>query len=565
MFPIKKSVLLNILAGLTILLPISPLYSKQKANDPIVIKIIGINDFHGQISEGVKVNNRPVGSAPVLAAYIKQAQQGYENSSLIALMGDQISASPPASGLLNDEPTILFLNSLANQECNANDRMNPSCNMVATIGNHEFDKGKKALLEKIYGSEKPPVSNWINLPRYPGASYPHISANIMDENTGKPLFPPYVIKKINGVTIAFVGAILKDADEVIAPSSLKGLAFLDEAKTINKYASEVKAKGADIVIVIMHQGGKQVPYEGQTREDSIVDGKIVNIIKNLDDNIDVVMSGHTHAFMNALLSNDNGKKILVTEANSYSASFAEVILAINKQSKTIISKSARIVTTYVDKCPGAITNLPATEITRLAEEKVAPMIKDEIGILQTDLTKKINSDGESSLGDFVADAMRSEAHADIALMNPGGLRANLYAGKINYGNLYAIQPFGDRVLTISLTGQAIHDVLEQQWTPNNMIFLQVSGLSYFYDASKPIGHRIISIYHDNQLLDNEKTYLIATNGFLAHGGDGFTVMRKGNIVKEVDNDLPLLIHYIKSLPQPFSSGADGRINEMKKW
>lgn len=563
MFIIKKSAILKVITCLIIGLAASPLYSKQNTEAPIVIKVLGINDFHGQISEGIKLNNRPVGSAPVLAAYIKNAQQGYENSHLIALMGDQISASPPASGLLNDEPTILFLNSLANKECNADARMNPQCNMVATIGNHEFDKGQKALLEKIYGSDKPPVNNWINLSRYPGASYPHVSANIVDAKTGEHLFPPYVIKKTNGITIAFIGAILKDANEVITPSSLKGLAFLDEAKAINHYAADVKRQGADVVIVIIHQGGKQDPYEGSTHENSAVEGKIVGVIKQLDDSVDVVMSGHTHAFMNALLPNRHGKKILVTEANSYSASFAEVTLTVDKQAKTILNKSARIITTYVDECPGVTANLPATEITKLAEEKVAPMIKDQVGILQTDLIKKTNAGGESDLGDFVADAMREEAHADIALMNPGGLRTNLYAGKVTYGNLYAIQPFGNSVFNVSLTGQDIYELLEQQWTPNNIIFLQVSGLSYRYDVTKPIGSKIITIYHDGQLLQRDKVYTVATNDFLAHGGDGFTVMRRGKILNEVEKDLTLLIHYIKNLPQPFSSSSSGRIQEVK--
>ncbi|MFZ2315282.1 MAG: bifunctional metallophosphatase/5'-nucleotidase [Gammaproteobacteria bacterium] len=562
MLIIKKSAFFKIITCLIIGL-FSPVYSQPLIEEPVIIKVLGINDFHGQISEGVKLNNRAVGSAPILAAFIKKAQQGYENSNLIALMGDQISASPPASGLLNDEPTILFLNSLANKECSADARMNPQCNMVATIGNHEFDKGQKALLEKIYGSDKPPVNNWINLPRYPGASYPHVSANIVDAKTGEPLFPPYVIKKTNGITIAFIGAILKDANEVITPSSLKGMAFLDEAKTINHYATEVKAKGADVVIVIIHQGGKQEPYEGSTHESSAVEGKIVDVIKQFDDNVDVVMSGHTHAFMNAFLPNHHGKKILVTEANSYSASFAEVTLAVDKHAKAVLSKSARIITTYADECPETTVNLPATKITKLAEEKVAPMIKDPVGVLQTDLIKKVNSGGESSLGDFVADAMREEAGTDIALMNPGGLRANLYAGNVTYGSLYAIQPFGNLVLKISLTGQDIYELLEQQWTPNNMIFLQVSGLSYRYDVTKPIGSRIVTIYHDGQLLQRDKVYTVATNDFLAHGGDGFTVMRRGKIINEVEKDLTLLIHYIKNLPQPFSSGSGGRIQEVK--
>lgn len=547
----------KILACSLFLVCMSPCSSIASVDKPITIKILGINDFHGQISKGIKVNQKAVGSGPVLAAYIKNAQIGYENSSLITLMGDQISASPPASGLLNDEPTILFLSTLANKACRADDRMNPHCNMVATIGNHEFDKGQPALLEKIYGSDKSPFQQWIDLPRYPGASYPHVSANIVDEKTNQPIFPAYVIKEVKGVKIAFIGAILKDATEVVVPNSTKGLMFLDEATTINHYAKEVKLQGADIVVVIIHQGGYQKPYEGSTQINTTVKGKIVDIIKELDNDVDLVMSGHTHDFTNAYLPNKQGKQVLLTEANSYSASFAEVVLTIDRKTKALLNESARIITTYADACPLATDNLPGTRITQLAEEKVAPMFKEKVAELQADLVKKVNGAGESDLGDFVADAMHHEANTDMAIMNPGGLRANLAAGKITYGHLYAVQPFGDTVLKISLTGQDIYDLLEQQWTPNNTIFLQISGLSYQYDMSKPISNRIVKVYHEGVELNRSQIYTIATNYFLFKGGDGFTAMTRGQFIAEVDKDLNVLIRYLKSLPQPvnYVSGA----------
>ncbi|MCW8406079.1 metallophosphoesterase [Legionella pneumophila] len=189
------------------------------------IKILGINDFHGQISSGRTVKNEPVGGAAILAAYIKEAQLGMEDRSIITIMGDLVGASPPSSGLLNDEPSILFINSLGNNQCKPESRMNPLCNIVATVGNHEFDKGQKAMFDLIYGTNNPPTDSWISLPSYPGSSYPYVSANIVDAKSEQPLFPPYIIKRIHNIPIAFIGAVLKDAADSMFPAMQKELNF----------------------------------------------------------------------------------------------------------------------------------------------------------------------------------------------------------------------------------------------------------------------------------------------------------------------------------------------------
>jgi PKD repeat protein len=209
------------------------------------VKLLGFNDFHGHISTGSLVSSRPVGSAAVLGAYLKAAQAGIENQTIIVHAGDHVGASPAASALLQDEPSIQWLNLLANSSCTYTDKMNPACNMVGTLGNHEFDEGKTELLRLLNGG------NYSSGPfledPYKGARMPYVSANVVDEVTGRPILPPYVIKKVMGVPIAFVGAVLEATPTIVTPTGVAGLKFLDEADAANSYVPEIKALGVKTI------------------------------------------------------------------------------------------------------------------------------------------------------------------------------------------------------------------------------------------------------------------------------------------------------------------------------
>ncbi|KTD59989.1 bifunctional metallophosphatase/5'-nucleotidase [Legionella shakespearei] len=533
--------------------------SSQTDHETITIKILGINDFHGQISTGRMSKNKPVGGAAVLAAYLKQAQTGMEDRTLITIMGDQVGASPPSSGLLHDEPSILFTNSLGNKHCTNENRMNPLCNIVATVGNHEFDRGQRAMFDLIYGTDNPPTDDWISLPNYPGSSYPYISANIVDEKTEKPLFPPYSIKVINNIRIAFIGAVLKNAADSMFPANAEGVIFLDEAKTINHYIPEVKAKGAQIIVVLIHEGGNQIPYEGETRTNTKVEGSINAIVDQLDDDIDVVMGGHTHQFLNAFIPNHNGINILVTQANSYSASFAEVTLQIDAISHKVKKKSAQIITTYADRWPGKIPDEQTQKLVQLAEDKVAPIINSYVGTSQNALLRKTNAHGESNLGNLVADALRTVMNTDIGMTNPHGMRDDISPGTITWGKIYSVLPFSNNIVSLSLSGEDIYDLLEQQWMGSYANMLQISGINYSYDSSQPIGHRIIAIQHKGKPLNRKKIYTIAAPDFLASGNGVFSVMKRAKILSVGANDHDTVIQYLRQLPQPFEVVIEGRI------
>ena len=529
--------------------------------DLITIKLLGINDFHGQMSTGRFINDEPVGGAAVLAAYLKQAQSGMEDKTIITIMGDLVGASPPSSGLLHDEPSILFINSLGNNHCSTDARMNPLCNIVATVGNHEFDRGQQVMLDLIYGTNNPPTLDWLPLPYYPGATYPYVSANIVDAKTEQTLFPPYTIKLIDNIPVAFIGAVLKNAAGSMFPANAEGIQFLDEAESINHYIPEIKAKGVKIIIVLIHEGGNQIPYEGNTKINTQVEGSITEIVNRLDD-VDVVMGGHTHQFLNAFLPNHNGFNILVTQANSYSASFAEVTLQVDPQNHEVLQKSAQIITTYANRWPGTIPDEQTQKLVQLAENKIEPIVNSYVGIASHPLLRKQNEHGESNLGNLTADAFRAIMDSDIGLTNPHGMRNDMLAGTITWGTVYSVLHFSNHIVAVTLTGKDIYELLEQQWMGSYPNMLQVSGLTYSYDLRQPLGHRIITINYQEQPLIKEKTYTIATSDFLASGGGVFSVMKKGKMIKIGENDHDTVIKYIKQLPQPFTVAIEGRIKNV---
>ncbi len=542
--------------------------------EPVIhLKLLGINDFHGQLSPRV-VAGRPAGGAAVLAAYLKSAAGAAKDGSLIIHAGDHVGASPPNSALLQDEPAISFLNTLANEYCRdielkprladwARALLQPRCNVVGTLGNHEFDDGVSEMLRLIEGgnSSKGPFleSPWR------GAKFPYVSANVVDAKSGRPLLPPYTIKVIDGVRIGVIGAVLKETPTIVTPTGVAGVSFLDEATSINKYAKELRAHGVHTIVVTIHQGTTQASYTGAT--DPAVhnlSGPIVDIIKHLDDDIDVMISGHTHAFTNALIPNQNGKPILVAQAFSASTAYDDIDLAISRKSGDVMEKSAAIVTTWGDAGPGLCPDVQVAAIVAAADERVAPLVNQLIGVAASDLTRSENAAGESTLGNLIADAQRTQTNATFGFMNPGGIRTDIAAGEVTWGELFAVQPFANDLVSMDLTGAQIKLLLEQQWqgqvAPR---ILKTSGLTYTWDAARPLGDRIVQVLDANaQPLNPSAIYRVTVNSFLAAGGDNFPVLTAGvnRVVGPVD--LAALVNYIQGLAQPFTVGIEERIKRL---
>ncbi|MFA6332173.1 MAG: bifunctional metallophosphatase/5'-nucleotidase [Methanoregula sp.] len=524
------------------------------------VKILAINDFHGQIATGQTSSQRPVGSAPVLASYLEAAMEvfGPENT-IIALPGDVIGASPPESGLLSDEPTLLFYNEFANSCCTGgNGETSSACNMVATPGNHEFDRGTSELLRQVYGGNGNTTISHLTDP-YPGSLTPYTCSNVVWKENDTPIFPPYIIRNVSGIPIAFIGADTVMTPERLAPHRADDVRFLNETESINRYVAEVQKDGIHAIVVLLHEGGEQQAYEGATKDGATVTGRVTGIVAGLDGDVDVVLSGHTHKFTNAYLPNAAGKSVLVTQAYSYSNGYADVNLTLDPVSRDITSASAQIVTAYGDHAPGITPDPEAAALLAQSEQTVAPVTGRLIAVIERDIIRDQDTNGESALGDLLADAQRSVMGTDVAFITTGSMRADLEKGNVTWGDLFTIQPFSGTVVSMRLTGQQIRDALERQWQeplpPHN---LGVSGLTYTYDTTKPTGSRVQDVLVGGVPLDPSTTYTAAMMDYLSIGGDGYTEFTSGTLITTGPSDVDTLATYLRSLPQPVNLPADKR-------
>ncbi|MDN4594047.1 bifunctional metallophosphatase/5'-nucleotidase [Polycladomyces subterraneus] len=489
------------------------------------VQLLGINDFHGQLDVTRNVNGKPVGRGDVLAAYLREREAQNPNT-LLVHAGDMAGASAPVSALMQDEPTIEMLNKLKFD--------------VGTVGNHEFDEGVNEMMRLIYGGYHEKTGY------FEGADFPYICANVVDEKTKRPILPPSLIKRVNGIPIGFIGVVTKTTPTIVTPSGVKGVLFTDEAEAINREAAKLKKRGVHAIVVLAHEGGVQDAKTGQ------ITGPIADIANKVDDDVDVIFAGHSHSYLNGTV---DGK--LIVQAYSYGTAFSDVDIVIDKRTKDIVAKKGEIITTNQANVQ------PDPEIRDLIqyyEEKVAPIVNQKIGTAAQTLSNEENTAGESALGNLIADAQRWKMGTDFALMNPGGIRADIDAGDVTWGELYNVQPFSNDLVKMTMTGDQLKRVLEQQWQGDRAKILQISGFTYTWDPSRPVGDRITNLKKaDGTPITPDGRYTVTANSFLAGGGDGFTVFQEPTDKVVGPVDLDALIEYIKQLPQPFSAQIEGRI------
>jgi 5'-nucleotidase len=497
---------------------------------PMNLRILAVNDLHGQLSTGRRVAGRLAGGAAYLAAYLKQ-YRAEAPGALLVHAGDMVGASEPTSALFKDMPTMEFMNRLGFD--------------VGTSGNHEFDRGYAEYKRKVQGGSDPQTGPWK------GANFSYLTANVIDKATGKTIFPAYKIVDTNGARIGFIGVVLKNTPEIVTPSGVAGLEFLDEVESINKATKELQAQGVHAIVVLIHQGGTQNQQTNQ------VSGPIVDIANRTDADVDIICSGHTHQFTNAVIA---GK--LVTQAFSYSTAFASIDTTIDRAKRDFVAKKAEIITTFNDSIqPDAET----AAFVKGFQDKVAPLVSRVVGTASAEITAVQNEAGESALGNLIADAQRSVNNTQMAFMNPGGIRAPLDAGPATYGELFSIQPFANDLVAMKLTGEQIYKLLNQQWQPQadgtlTTRFLQISGLSYTWSDSRAVGDKVVEVRGpDGQPLDRAKVYTVTVNSFLSTGGDGFAVLAGGADKVTGPVDLDALVQYVEKLPQPFGAKIEGRI------
>jgi 2',3'-cyclic-nucleotide 2'-phosphodiesterase/3'-nucleotidase len=546
---------------------------------PVPVKILAINDFHGQISTGQKVGSAAVGGAGVLGTYLKTAMAGKEASTVLVEAGDLVGASPASSALLQDEPTISFFNSFANAKCGKmpppadqtagigrfDVLFDPGCNLVGVPGNHELDEGVDELM-RLLGGGNHPNGPFLDDP-WGGSRFPMISANIWKAD-GELLFRPYVVKIVNGVKVAFIGATLASTPTIVVPSGVAGLTFGDEADAVNAQVKELQAEGIHAFVAVIHDGAyTQSFYAGPTDPGQPgPSADLVSLVARLDADVDVALTAHTHWFTNALVKNAGGKDVLCVQAYNAGKDYADIDLAVDPVTGEIVTKSAQIVATYAS----GVTPDPAmAALAAAAEAKVAPLTGQVVGRTTAVVSRTQTPGGESPLGDLVAEAHRMAMGADFGITNPGGLRADLpvtcAAGgcSITWNDCFTAQPFANQVMKVTLTGQQLKDTLEQQFTGCNgqaqTRMLQIAGFRYSWSASGSCGTRVVSLTKaDGTAIDLTSSYVVAMNNFLQGGGDGFTTLKGGTEVSPGPIDLDALIAYLKPMSGPYVPATDGR-------
>jgi 5'-nucleotidase len=547
------------------LLLITPLVlaAGQVRRPPVRVQLLAINDFHGHLEppsgENGLIEGTPAGGAEYLATHLKLAARDHPNS-LVVAPGDVIGASPLLSALFHDEPTIESMNG-----------MNLA---VASVGNHEFDQGGAELLRMQRGGCHATDGCQDGDP-FDGAHFQYLSANVVDAwaPTAAPLLPATAIRTIGGVRIGFIGETLQGTKQVVLAERVRNLAFLDEAATANMYAEQLKQQGVRTIVLLIHEGGQQ-RAEGALDPNGCANfsGALPAILPKLSPDIRVVVSGHTHRFYNCSIG---GR--LVTSASSYGRMLTRINLSIDPASGELTGAAAtnEVVTRDVEKDPAQ---------TRLIE-KYAPLARPfadrVVGSITASIVRKENGAGESPLGNLIADAQLASTSpadrggAEVAMMNPGGIRADLVfdpgagadAGKVTFGQLWSVQPYGNVLTVRTMTGNMIKRVLEQQFdnpVPGRQTMLQVSsGFSYRYSLNAAPGTHVdaTSIRIGSRPIGPSDRVRVTSNNFLTGGGDNFSVFEEGTdpIAGEIDIDATVA-HFRAG--SPISPGALNRISRV---
>ncbi|MEU7024799.1 bifunctional metallophosphatase/5'-nucleotidase [Streptomyces sp. NPDC046203] len=551
------------------------------------VQLLSFNDLHGNLeppagSSGqvsrVKADGTTekidAGGAEYLATHLRQARQG-KRFSITAAAGDLVGASPLLSGLFHDEPTIDALNGMDLD--------------VTSVGNHEFDEGAVELARMQRGGCHPTAGCFTADKKFGGADFPYLAANVTEEKTGKPLLDPTFVWEKEGVKIGFIGVTLEGTPNIVTAEGVKGLKFGNEVETINKYAKILERQGVKSIVALIHEGGLPASANYNYDCDSPaagggISGPITEIAKHVDPQVDALVTGHTHNAYVCTIPDPAGKPRLVTSAASFGRLYTDTTLTYDRA-------TGDIVRTAVDSANHAVTrDVPkAQDMTRLIgkwQELAAPIANRPQGWIAADINGRGSTAYEKPLGDMIADAQleglapADKGGAQVALMNPGGIRSDLVYkasgaegdGVVTYGESFTVQPFTNMMNVVDLSGANLIQALKQQVSGSNLNeikILQVSkGLTYTLDLTKSGADRVVtdSIKLNGAAIDPSKTYRVAMNEFLAGGGDGFPALAAGTNKLVGASDLDVFNAYLaanSSASAPLAVPAADRITVVR--
>ncbi|TFV57275.1 bifunctional metallophosphatase/5'-nucleotidase [Geodermatophilus sp. DF01-2] len=532
--------------------------SQQKAGPPPVeVQLLAFNDFHGALEPPTGSGGRvtlsggtvDAGGLAYFATHLEQ-QEAENRNTLTISNGDLVGGSPFLSALFRDEPTVDAMDQLGLD--------------IATVGNHEFDEGVDELRRVIEGGACHPDDGCLDGDGYDGSDAAWLAANVVDRGKEqRPILPPYEIRKVQGVEVGVIGLTLEGTPSIVSAAGIADVRFLDEVETINRYAGELRREGVQTIVVSLHEGGAA---GGGINACDDPTGPAFDIARNVDDAVDVVLTGHTHSgFVCQGAQEVDGK--LVTQALSNGRLITDIDLSVDRRTGDVVAARAENVVVTRDVAPDAGAQQLVDRYAAIAR----PIADEPVGAITADIARsaeKIGSlNGESPLGNLIADAQLAatddEAGAVAAFMNPGGVRADLtYAsspagegdGVVTYGEAFAVQPFNNLLTTLTLTGEQLYALLDQQFAvgrvllPSNSVRYTVTG-----GAVTPG-----SLTIDGTPVDRVASYRITVNNFLAGGGDGFTVLTQGtDAVNQPGFDVDALLAYLAG--EPVAPPATDRI------
>ncbi len=544
----------------------APAGGPPSAAPPRTVKLIAFNDFHGNLETpqgGVADRDPadpgkrivvPAGGVAQLATLVAE-RKAQNRDTIVVAAGDLIGASPLVSSLFRDEPTIEAMNLVGLD--------------YTSVGNHEFDRGKAELLRMQNGGCAP-VEGCFTPEGFSGAKFRYLAANVIDTSTGKPLFPPYAIRRFDdGIAVAFIGIVLKGTPSLVRPSGVAGLAFRDEAETVNALVPELRAAGVDAIVLLIHQGAFTTGLYDDHRCPGVV-GAILAIVPRLDPAIRLVVSGHTHQ---AYVCEIDGRT--VTSAGFYGRLLTDIDLTIDPAAHA----PTAIVAHNVIVDPRRLPPAPAlAELVARYDAMAAPRSARAAGRITADIFYNMpNAAGETTMGDVIADAQLDATSAadaggaQIAFTNPGGMRASLAFrapdGAVSYGDLFSVQPFGNSLVTMTLTGEELRLLLEQQWLPpqdeRGRVLQPSRGFAYSWDATQPVGQRVVpgSMRLRGVPIDPAASYRVTVNDFLAEG-TSYAVLARGRDRQGGAQDIDALAAYF-AMHSPVAPGRRDRINRVK--
>ncbi|MFH8519200.1 bifunctional metallophosphatase/5'-nucleotidase [Streptomyces gelaticus] len=535
---------------------------------PTPVQLLAVNDLHGNLlpvdgAAGRITHRGPAiqaGGLAQMATLLDEARAGRPNSLTVGA-GDMIGGSPLLSALFHDEPTVDALEELGLG--------------VTSVGNHEFDEGPAELRRMIEGGCHPEDGCAPDAP-YKGAEFAYLAANVTERGSTAPLLKPYTIKTLpGGQRIGFIGLVTKDAPEAINSAMIRDLEFHDELPVIKRYSKELTRRGVRAQVVLLHEGEAVSGQAGAGCDDGApgarLGGRIKEIARQAVPAVDLIISGHSHSSYECTVNDPAGHRRLVTQADSFGRSFTDLRFDLDATGEV----ERRTVRAEFRPVPVGTPQQPAMakliETWRARSEDVANRV---VGYISADMPGRGSTLPETPLGSFIADAQvaAGKAHgADLALMNPGSMRADLVfhdGGAVTYADAYRVQPFESPVWVLPVTGAQLVTALQQQFTGVNAEsprFLQLSReLSYSVDMSLTGADRLLAdtVRIDGQPVDRDAMYEVALNEFLANGGNGFTVFgeittREGGDV----TDLEALVDHLKqtTADNPATPPAPGRI------